>query len=165
MPYRNQSFPTFTSQSSSQSEYYNLNGSAGQNRHGRSDQEVIHNLYNSVSMYSSTDELKSESYDNCDESECMGSGGRVPPKHGSFDSTHELRMCEGGCYDDYSSQPCYGGSLERNSSLCLSNLTPSKFGSKRDSHTDYKDSQRQTGCLMVHTRGAVFCTVCCWWRT
>ena len=147
MPYRNQSYPTFTSQSSTQSEYDNLNGSAGQSRHGRSDQEVIHNLYNinthSVTTYSSTDELKSERYDDYDESECMGSGGRVPPKHGCFDSAHELRMCEGSCYDDYSSQPCYGGSLERNSSLRLSNLTPSKFGSKRESHTDYKDSPFQ----------------------
>ena len=145
MPYRNQSFPTFTSQSSSRSEYDNVNGSAGgQERQARSNEEVIHNLYNvnthSVQTYASTDELKSESYDDYDESECTrGGGGRVPLKHGSFDSAYELRMCgEGGCYDDCTS--CYGVSLERNSSLRLSNLTPSKFGSKRESHTDYKDS-------------------------
>ena len=154
MPYRNQSFPTFTSQSSGQSEYDNVNGGVGGTRpgrsdqviHGRSDQEVIHNFYNinthSVSTYSSTDELKSESYDDYDESEHVGLGGRVPLKHGSFDSAYELRTCEGGCYDDYGPQ-CYGGSLERNSSLRLSDLTPSKFGSKRESHTDYKDSPFQ----------------------
>jgi len=154
--YRNQMYPTFTtrshSASSNQSEYDNYNGAgAGSNRQHVSRVEQENNLYNvntyATTRYDSTDELKSppptsEEYDSYYE------GHRWPSKHGSLE----------GAYKRSQSQEPDGrhyGSLERNSSrtssyssqpdpnVMLDELTPSKFGCKRESVTDSRDSPYQ----------------------
>ena len=103
-------------------------------------QEVLHNMYNIQSLstcrYDSGDELKSNSSMTDDEfaDEHPQTSLRYPSKHGSLD-----RRRHG------SGEQHEGGyrSLERNSSapIILPELQPSKYGSKRESTTEYNDAK------------------------
>ncbi|KAK2163132.1 hypothetical protein LSH36_85g07063 [Paralvinella palmiformis] len=142
--YRKQMYPTYSTkdQPSCQSDYENSARSATQmsNRHvSRIDRENCRNdaqnLYNvntnKMTCYDSADELKSpasEDYDSyCSDSEQV-----------------RWRLGADGSY--LPDQPRGYGSLDRKANareLMLSELRPSKFGSKRESHSDYRDSPYQ----------------------
>ena len=145
--YRKQMYPykqPTHSSNSSQSEYDNI--MAGQ--------PAPHNLYNintnRTSRYDSNDDiLKSpetdgEGYDSF-EQHSSGAGRPSLAKHSSL---------EGAVYKQDPVPEVYGvsgySSLERNTSRTsqvvedeLNELTPSRFGSKRESHSDYRDSHYQ----------------------
>ena len=135
-----------------------------------SNQDYVHNMYNlslnSTSRYESSDELKppsyqSESYDSFPQE--RPPSGRVGgiPRTNSFDSTHSsVRGGGGNPYHPYNSHTGNyppGITLpdtrpgiphrqdDEMSEISISELTPSRFGSKRDSHTDRRDSPYYTG--------------------
>ena len=137
-------YPTYSTkeQPGSQSDYENSSRSATQtsNRHvscidrenSRNDAQNLYNVNtNKMACYDSADELKSpasEDYDSyCSDSE----QGR-------------WRLGADGSY--LPDQPRGYGSLDRKTNtrdLMLPELRPSKFGSKRESHSDYRDSPYQ----------------------
>ena len=143
--YRDQMYPTYSTkeQSGSQSDYENSTRSAPppSNRHvSRIDRENqrndVHNLYNvnsnKMACYESGDELKSPASEDYD----------------SYCSDNEHAMWKygpDGSYQGDGHQPRGYGSLDRNTHPrdMLSELSPSKFGSKRESHSDYRDSPYQ----------------------
>ena len=153
--YRNQMYPTFTtrshSASSNQSEYDNYNGAGpGSNRQHISRVEQENNLYNvntyQSTRYDSTDELKSppptsEEYDSYYE------GHRWPSKHGSLEGaykrshSHEVDRHYGSLERNSSRSSSYSSHQDPN--VLLDELTPSKFGCKRESVTDSRDSPYQ----------------------
>jgi hypothetical protein len=98
-------------------------------------QDSAHNLYNvhstRTTRYDSTDELKSDYSDNS--SGYIETSGEQRPvtKHGSLDGAYKRRS------RDFEGHPHYG-SLERDGTI--TELTPSKFGSKRESTSDYRES-------------------------
>ncbi len=109
--------------------------------------ENVHNLYNvsstQTARYDSCDELKSP---NSEEYDSYGSDLEGRAQWGS--GYHDNRGYRGRVPADSADYTRYG-SLERNTkmaadhSLVLTDLSPSKFGSKRESHTDPRDSPYQ----------------------
>ena len=155
-------YPSYNSSNSSHSEYDNMDNSSSAGGGGRSS-TAVHNLYNlhthRTSRYDSCDELKTPSPSSSTPAAATGeyydsftdAGERVPvpapPAHilaaqqaaaaaaahqqaGGLDTSHSTSS---------SSLPLHpqhpGGDLPE--------LTPSRFGSKRESHSDYRDSPYQ----------------------
>ena len=128
-------YPSYTqpthSSNSSQSEYDNLEG--------QQHPPAVHNLYNlnthRTSRYDSCDELKSPASASSEEqSEYYDSfiEGRVPVP---APPAHILQQQQQQGQDSVNSGQGDQGSLQE--------LTPSRFGSKRESHSDYRDSPYQ----------------------
>ena len=159
--YRMQNYPTFTtrshSSSSTQSEYDNVNGTGrsalppqqSANHHHphlpppHASSEAMHNLYNvnthQTVHYSSADELgkSSSSEDLLNDANGEDFPPRVylPSKHGSLEGAYRRRNTSGGAGGErhmqrYGSQEHHVGDQP---SFVIPNLTPSRFGSKRES--------------------------------
>ena len=104
--------------------------------------EQVHNMYNinthQTMRYDSADELKDNESDDMaytNESQRL----HLPCKHGSLEGAYRRRS------RDFEGQMNRAGSLEDD--LMLPSLAPSKFGSKRESTADYRDSEHHTGSL------------------
>ena len=157
--YRVQNYPTFTtrsqSSSSTQSEYDNVNGLPGSNRHmtpphqhrfDHNPQETMHNMYNvstnQTVHYNSADELgkalSSDDLLNDIEGNEHLSRIRLPSKHGSLEGAYRRRSQSGDVshIHRYASQEQNLGHQH----FIMPHLVPSRFGSKRESTADYRDS-------------------------